>query len=294
MVKLNNKKVLTLKNPLFLKYRRSVMRLLVHFMLLAGVVIWLYPFIWMISASLKTNAEYFVSTTKLIPAIPQWQNYIRAWETGHFSQYFFNSLVIGAGTTLIVLTISCLTGYVLGRYEFPGRRILLFIVAAAVFFPVGYTVIPVYQLIRALGLTDTLAGVILAQAGGTPTLFILLFAVHFSSIPRDLEDAAVIDGAGFFRTFKDVFLPLSKPIIASGAILRFMWSWNDFLIPLIYTLRKPELRTVSVGVFAFVGEHTTDNTGMVAGAVIALLPLLILFIFFQRYFIEATAGSVKM
>lgn len=275
------------------KMKRQGKGLLLHLVLIAGLVIWLYPLVWMFSASLKTSSEYFTETLKLIPAVPQWENYTRAWNTGNFSEYFTNSLLISSGTTLITIAFSCLTGYILGRFEFPGRKMVLLLVAAAVFFPTGYTMIPVYKLIDWMGLTNTLLGVILAQAGGTPTLFILLFAVHFSNLPKELEDAGEMDGASFVQNFVHIFMPLSMPVIASGAILRFLWSWNDFLIPLIYTLRKPELRTVAVGLFSFVGEHTTDFTGMIAAASIALLPLIVIFIFFQRYFIEASAGAVK-
>ena len=272
---------------------RRVKALLLHFVLLVGLVIWLYPIVWMFSASLKTSSEYFTLTLRVIPAEPQWENYVRAWKTGNFSDYFINSVIISTGTTLITIAVSCLTGYVLGRFKFPGRQVVLLLVAAAVFFPTGYTMIPVYKLIDWMGLTNTLMGVILAQAGGTPTLFILLFTVHFSNLPKELEDAGEIDGASFVQNFFRIFLPLSMPVIASGAILRFLWSWNDFLVPLIYTLRRPELRTVAVGLFSFVGEHTTDFTGMIAAASIALLPLIVIFIFFQRYFIEASAGAVK-
>lgn len=278
-------------NKAVLKHRSG--RMILHLLLLIGVVIWVYPFVWMISASLKTSSEYFTQTLRLIPEAPQWGNYSRAWVVGNFGRYFFNSVIVSTGTTIITIVLSCLTGYALGRYSFPGRKVVLTLVAAAVFFPTGSTMIPVYRLVDWMGLISTLLGVIVAQAGGTPTLFILLFTVHFSKLPDELEDSAEMDGAGYVQTFFHIFLPLSMPVVASAAILRFLWSWNDFLIPLIYTLQNPELRTVAVGMFSFVGEHTTDFTGMIAAASIALLPLILIFVFFQRFFIDATAGAVK-
>lgn len=270
-----------------------IRRLSIHALLIIGAVIWLYPFVWMLATSLKSNSEYYSDPIGLVPRSFEWSNYARAWEVGNFSRYFLNSVIVSTSVTLIVLVVSCLTGYVLGRYSFPGRKVVLVVVVAAIFVPTGYTIIPVFHLIAAMNLTNTLAGVILAQAGGTPSLFILLFTAFFAEMPKSLQDAAEIDGAGFFRIFASIFLPLATPIIASVGILRFLWSWNDFFIPLIFTLQKPELRTVAVGMFSFVGENTTDVTGMVAAAAMALVPLILVFLFFQRHFIDAMAGAVK-
>ena len=161
------------------------------------------------------------------------------------------------------------------------------------FMPKGFTIIPVYALINAMGLNNSLAGVILAEVGNAHVLFILLFAAHFSGLPKDLEEAAEIDGCGFLRTFLQIMLPLSKPMIATTAIMQFMFSWNSFLIPLVFTLSKPELRTLGVGMYQFVGENSIDWTGMAAAACISLLPIIVVFVLFQRYFIEGVAGAVK-
>lgn len=166
-------------------------------------------------------------------------------------------------------------------------------IAAIMFIPKGYTIIPLYELIKMLGLTNTLSGVILAESSGFHVLFILLFASFFAKIPKELEEAAEIDGCGFLRTFFKVMLPLSKPIVATTAIMQFIWSWSSFLVPLVLTINEPELRTLAVGMQTFVGTHSTDYTGMAAGATISLLPVILVFIFMQRYFIEGIAGAVK-
>lgn len=269
------------------------LRILLHAVLLISTVIWLYPLLWVVGTSLKTNEEYYTKPLMLLPSVPQWANYVRAWVMADFSKFFMNSVIISSSVTVIVIALSCITGYVLGRFDFAGRKVVLAVIASAMFLPRGYTIIPLYQLIKFLGLTNTLGGVIVAQAGGTPTLFILLFTAHFSSLPGELQDASEIDGAGFLRMFSSIFLPLARPILGSCAILRFLWAWNNFFIPLVFTLGKPELRTVSVGLFAFVGEHTVDNAGMMAGACIALLPPIVLFLVFQSYFIDTAAGAVK-
>ncbi|GGE27275.1 sugar ABC transporter permease [Pullulanibacillus camelliae] len=268
-------------------------KIILHTILLILGAIWIYPFIWMVSSSLKSNIEFFGSGLNLIPKIFHWENYARAWETAQFSKYFFNSVVITVATVVIVTVVCALTGYALGRVSFPGRKLAMVLITATMFIPKGYTIIPLFEIVRHLGLMNHLSGVILAESAGAHVLYILLFTSYFSTIPGELEDAASIDGCGFFQTFRKVMLPLATPVIATTAIMQFIWSWNDFLVPLVFTLNRPELRTLAVGMYSFIGEYQTDYTGMAAGATIALVPIMLVFIFMQRYFIEGIAGAVK-
>jgi raffinose/stachyose/melibiose transport system permease protein len=193
----------------------------------------------------------------------------------------------------IVVVISALTGYALARVEFPGKRPLIVLYAATLFIPKGYTIIPVYQLIRELGLLNTIPGLILAETGAAPVLFALLFMAHFSSVPKELDEAAELDGATFGQTFLYVMLPLAMPMVATTVVLQFMWTWNSFFTPLVLTLNNPDLRTLTVGMYAFVGEYNTDWTGLTAAALISIVPILSLFLLLQRYFIAGLTGSVK-
>lgn len=270
-----------------------VSRGLLHIFLIVLGIIWIYPFIWMIFSSLKTNTEYINAGIKLLPEIPQWENYTRAWEIGNFSTYFMNSVIVTCSTVAIVIIMCALTGYALGRVSFPGRNVFVALITATMFIPKGYTILPIYQIIKHLGLLNTMEGVILAESSGAHVLFILLYMSYFYGLPKELEEAAEIDGCGFLRTFVSVMLPLSKPIIATTAIMQFIWTWNSFFVPLIFTLNKPELRTLAVGMYSFVGEHTIDWSGMAAGASISIVPIIIVFIVFQRFFIEGISGSVK-
>src|SRR5690606_27064187 len=192
------------------------------------------------------NAEIFGGLS-LLPAEPQWQNYTRAWEQARIGQYFLNTVVITVSSVLLVIVITSMIGYVLGRYAFPGKRAIITLFVATVFLPTGYTIIPVFEMVNRLRLADTLWGVILAQSGGAHVLYILLFAGYFSQLPRELEEAAIMDGAGFVRVFAQVMLPLATPIMATVVILQFINSWNDFLLPLVLTLSRPDLRTLAVG-----------------------------------------------
>lgn len=253
---------------------------------------WIYPFLWMVSAGFKSNNEIF-SGLGLIPSDPQPGNFTRAWTEANIGTYFLNSVIVTLGAITISLISVSMIGYVLGRYGFPGKKVLIGILAVTVFLPEGYTIIPIFELVNRLGLANSLAGVTLAQAGGANVVLVLLFAGYFSRLPKELEESATVDGAGFFRVFWQIMLPLSKPIIATAIILQFMNSWNSFLMPLVLTLSRPDLRTLAVGIYAFQGQFFTDWSGMAAAATIALAPIILIFLFLQRYFVEGIAGAVK-
>ncbi|MEY8752744.1 carbohydrate ABC transporter permease [Alkalicoccobacillus gibsonii] len=273
--------------------RSKSARIIIHTCLLVFGFIWIYPFIWMILSSFKTNTEFLTGGPNPIPAEFQWDNYIRAWTSANFSSYFVNTVIFTIATVFIVLVLSALTGYVLGRIQFPGRKAIIIIVVAIMFIPKGYTIIPLFKIVSALGLSDSLLGVIVAESSGAHVLFILLFASFFAKIPKELEEAAEIDGAGFLRTFTQIMLPLSAPIVATAGIMQFIWTWSSFLIPLIFTANRPELRTLAVGMENFVGTYTSDYVGMTAAATISLVPVMVMFLLMQRFFIEGVAGAVK-
>jgi ABC-type glycerol-3-phosphate transport system permease component len=265
---------------------------IISIILIPIAFIWAYPLLWVVSSSLKTNAEIF-SGSGLIPAVPQWQNYVRAWQNAHIGEYFFNTVIITVTSVAIALISSAMIGYAIGRYSFPGKKLIIGLFVVTVFIPQGYTIIPVFQVVNSLGLTNTLWGVTLAEAGSELVLSILLFAGFFSQLPRELEEAAIMDGANFFRVFWQIMLPLSKPIIATTIIMRFITTWSSFLVPLVLTLSRPSLRTLAVGMYAFQGEFFVDWSGMAAAASISLLPVIIVFMVLQRYFVEGISGAIK-
>jgi raffinose/stachyose/melibiose transport system permease protein len=274
------------------KRRFNARQALTHIILLPICLLWIYPFLWMVSAGLKTEREIY-SGLGIIPENLLWENYERAWVVARIGEYFINTVIVTAGSIAIVLVSVALMGYVLGRYQFPGKKIVISVFAVTIFLPEGYTIIPIVELLQRLNLTNSLVGVTLAQSGGAHVVMVLLFAGYFAQLPKDLEEAAVVDGAGFVRVFWEVMLPLAKPVIATTIILQFMSSWNAFLQPLVLTLSRPDLRTLAVGMYAFRGQYSTDWSGMAAAATISLAPVVITFLFLQRYFIEGIAGSVK-
>ncbi|MFD1716712.1 carbohydrate ABC transporter permease [Georgenia deserti] len=272
--------------------RRFARHVLLTIVLVPAAALWLYPVLWMVSASLKTNTTIF-SSMGLIPEAPEWENYTRAWWTANIGPYFWNTLLITAATIAIVVITTAMIGYVLGTFPFPGRRIVMVLMIATLFLPEGYTIIPIFDLIRSLGLSTSLAGIVLAESGGAHVMIILLFAGYFRQLPRELIEASRIDGAGFLRTFWTVMLPLAKPVLATAIIMTLMRVWNSFLIPLVLTLTRPDQRTLAVGVYAFQGENATDWTGMAAASTISMLPIIIAFLLLQRYFVEGIAGAIR-
>jgi ABC-type glycerol-3-phosphate transport system permease component len=266
---------------------------IVALVLAALAFLWVFPFIWMVSASLKTSGEIFLGGLGLVPEVVQWENYSRAWTDGRFGSYLRNTVIVTVVTTVIVVVRCALAGYVLGRYRFPGSRLIIGIFVATIFVPTGYTIIPIVKVSLELGLLNTMAGMILALSGAANVAAILIYAGYFRGMPAELEEAAIVDGAGFFRVFSTIMLPLSMPVTATVAILTFLGTWNAFFLPLVFSFSNPELRTVSVGMQAFVGENSTDWPGMAAAGVISILPVVILFIFMQKYFVEGIAGAVK-
>jgi raffinose/stachyose/melibiose transport system permease protein len=256
-------------------------------------VIWIYPFVWMVSASLKSSLEVFTAGLKLIPQDFAWENYSRAWNDAHFGRYMINTVILTVSTVVIVVVRCALAGYVLGRYRFKGQKVIIGILVATLFVPTGYTIIPIVKLSMELGLLNSLTGMVLALSGAANVSAILIYAGYFRQLPKELEEAATVDGAGFLRTFFQVMLPLSMPVTATVALLTFLATWNAFFLPLVFSFSDPDLRTLSVGMQAFVGENATDWSGMAAAGVISIVPIVALFLFLQRYFVEGIAGAVK-
>lgn len=264
-------------------------------LILASIALaWIYPFIWTLAASFKSNAEIFDSLS-LFTRVLQVENWIDSWTDAQIGRSFLNSVFITVFSTIISVVAAALMGYALGRYRFMGKKIVLGLFALVIFLPEGYTIIPVYDIVSRLHLTDSLWGVTLAESGGAHIVMVLLFAGYFAQLPRELEDAARVDGAGFLRIFARVYLPLAKPVTATAVILQFMNSWNAFLLPLVLTLSRPDLRPLAVGVYALRNSaFANSNWGVVAASsTMTILPIVVVFLFLQRYFVESIAGAVK-
>lgn len=254
--------------------------------------VWAYPFLWIIAAAFKTQLGVFTSGASLIPHPVELGNFKRAWVTAGFDEFFLNTIIYSASSTFVELAKSALCGYVLARYRFPGRDLLYRLIVLTLFVPIASIIIPQFVLVQNLGLLNTRLGVILAMSGAAGALYVLLFTSFFEGLPQDLFDAARVDGASFVQTFLLV-LPLARPIIAVLVIFQFIHSWNDFNIPLVFTLGQPSLQNLAVGMLHFQGTHSLDWTGFASGMVISFMPVLIVFLLFQGYFVRALSGAIK-
>lgn len=284
---------LTWRRPALLGAPRWLSSFLVHAVLVGLGVIYMYPFLWVLASSFKSAGEFFESGLSLRPAALRWDNYLYAWETGHFSAYFLNTVVVTVSVTTLVVLISSMAGYVLARTNVPGKKLFLGAMVTLMFLPGGYTIIPTFELVQRLGLLNTLWSIILVQTAGALIFNALLFVGYFLTISKELEEAARVDGASFPRIYLQIMLPLARPMVATVGLFQFMANWNSFWIPLVFTLGNASLRTLAVGMYAFVGENSTGWTYVCAGAVMSILPIMLVFFALQRHFIDAVAGAIK-
>lgn len=260
--------------------------------LFLGVMIWTAPFLIMLLIAFSSkNTNSFVELLSENPLT--FHNFITAWQEAEFSRYFINTVIITVVSVLIVLMVTALSGYIMGYFDFKRKKLISAVMLISMGIPTIFFTIPVYQILRMLNCDTSLMGMILAEVGGGHVIFILLFSRFFSSIPGALRESALLDGANEFDVFFKIMFPLATPMIGTVVITQSIWTWNSFLYPLILSVNKPEIRTLSVGLYSFQGENVVEWGNIAAGACITILPMLVLFVMFQKSFIQGIAGAVK-
>jgi raffinose/stachyose/melibiose transport system permease protein len=240
----------------------------------------------------KTDLQLLTSPYGL-PLPPTLDNLREAWTVGRFSVYFKNSLVISFADVIGMVIISSLAGYAFARLHFPGQKLLLYLLLIGLTIPVASIIIPLYLTMRDFHLLNTYGSVIVADIALAAPIFVFIMRAFFKDLPIELDDAARVDGANEFQIFWQIMLPLAKPGLMTVALLEFLWSWNDLLLPLVF-LVTDDLRTLPVGMLFFQGRFTIDYGLMSAGVLIISLPVTILFLIFQRDFVKGLAsGALK-
>jgi multiple sugar transport system permease protein len=262
--------------------------LILHIALIAGSVAMLLPFAWMLSTSLKTPAETFTYPPIWIPHTIAWDNYARTTSAMPFGRFYLNSLIVTASVTALQIVISSLAAFAFARLRFRGRELLFLLYLATLMIPFQVTMIPNFILVRALGWYDSYQALILPPAFSAFSTFLL--RQYFRGIPLDMDEAARIDGASSLRIWWSIVLPLSGPVLAALAIFVSLNTWNDFLWPLIVT-NSEKVRTLPVGLSTFQGQFKVEWNLLMAGSVIAMLPVLIVYIVGQRWFIRGITLS---
>ena len=269
-----------------------------HAILIFVSLLSIFPFIWLISTSLKGNAEnIFAYPPNIIPHDFTWANYSGVWDKVDFIGYFLNSMIVACGTVLLNLILSSLAGYPLARMEFRGKKITFFAILATIMIPFQAIMLPVYLITIKLHLVDSVnnfAGFIgLIMPFAVSAFGIFLMRQAFLGIPKEMEEAAIIDGCNVFQVFLKVLLPMVKPSLAVLAIFTFIGSWGEFLWPSI-VLTKEAMYTLPVGVNNLQGMFSSNWRFIAAGSILSTIPIIIFFLAMQRYFISGeNEGAVK-
>jgi multiple sugar transport system permease protein len=268
-----------------------IAKAVVNALLVALGLLSLAPLLWMLSVSLMQPGEASHFPPPIWPAVATLDNYRELFLRGGMGRYLFNSLVIATCTTVLSLLLNTLAGYAFAKLRFAGREQLFRALLAAVVIPAQVAMMPLFLLLKQVHLINTYAGAIVPGMAGVFGIF--LVRQYARSIPDELIEAARIDGAGEFRIFFQIVLPALRPILVTLAIFSFLGAWNDFMWPLI-VLSDDQLHTLPVALASLSREHVQDNELMMAGSVVTVLPVLLLFLSLQRYYLQGLmAGSVK-
>ncbi|SEG43594.1 carbohydrate ABC transporter permease [Paenibacillus sp. UNC499MF] len=260
--------------------------LLVHLLLVAGGVVMVAPFLWMILTSFKTLPESLKVPPEILPGSWQFENFTKVWGKNNFGRYYLNSILVTAARTAGQLLLCSLAAFAFARLRFPGKNLLFIGMLSVLMVPSQVVLIPNFILMQQFRWLDTFYALIVPgifSAFGT-----FLLRQFFMGLPKDLDEAAKIDGCSLFGIYWRIYLPLSKPALVALAIFTILAAWNDFFFPLIMT-SSDSMRVLPVGIANFQGQYTTDYPLLMAGALLATLPMILMFIFLQRYFIEGIA-----
>lgn len=271
-------------------------KLIVWVILLIWSVAVLYPLIWTLLDALKNNEQFFLNTPWALPKFPLlWSNFSYVWSKYNFSTYFLNSIVVTVGSTLLGMILAAMTAYILARYEFKGSKILLTIYISSMMIPFALALIPLFFLLNDLHLINTWLGLILVYAALNLPFGIFLLVGFYKSLPKEIEEAAVIDGTSHYGTFFKVMLPLSQPGLITVVITNMLNNWNEYFLGVVLT-NEPTKYTLPIGLAVMQAEmqYRVEWGPLFAGLLITTIPTLIVYIIFQRQIAGGiTAGAVK-
>ncbi len=270
---------------------RSTKAFLVNTALALIAIITISPILWMLSASFMTSGEASTTPLRLLPAHPTFSNYLGLISRMRMPLYFLNSLIIASIVTLVSLVFNSMAGFAFAKYRFPGRERMFELLLSGMIIPAQVTMLPLFLMLKTMGLVNTYAGAVIP---GLASIFgIFLMRQFITAIPDSLIEAARIDGASEFKVYRSVIIPLCRPVLVTLALFTFMGTWNDFMWPLII-MTDDSRYTLPVALANLRGEHLLDTELMMAGSVVTILPVVILFLAFQRHYVRGImVGGVK-
>jgi N-acetylglucosamine transport system permease protein len=253
-----------------------------HVLLTVWGLIVVLPFIWTVISSLKTTKQ-ILSSPFTLPDRPHWENYVNAWKTAGIGQFFFNTVIVVGCALVLVMLLGAMLAYVLARFAFPGRMIIYNVMLASLSFPIFLAIIPLFFILKNMSLLNTFPGLVLTYVAFALPFTVFFLYSFFKQLPEDIYEAAVIDGAGEWRAFFQVMLPMAVPGMASVAILNFLGLWNQFLLPLVLNTKAQNF-VLSQGMnnFASRAGYAVDFGSLFAAATITMAPVLIVYVIFQR------------
>ena len=255
---------------------------------IAAALIIVFPLLWMFTTSIKPESEIISAHPGLFSATVTGSNYVQAWHAIDFPRLFMNTVIFAGGVTILSLTFDSLTAYALARLDFPGKNVIFVLVLITLMLPFQVNLIPLFLLLTKLHWINTYQGLILPRATNAFGIFFL--RQFFLSIPKELEDAARVDGASEFKIYRTVILRMSVPALLTLGLFHFMYNWNDLLWPLIVSTNA-SMYTLSSGLALFLGQHVIQYGLIMAGSVLAIVPMVIAFLVIQRRFVESIATS---
>ncbi|THF83504.1 carbohydrate ABC transporter permease [Cohnella fermenti] len=267
---------------------RSRSNWIIHLVLIAASVVMIVPFIWMILTSFKTVTEATQIPVKIFPANPDWSSYAKAFEKSDFGHYYLNTIFAAFMKTLFPVIFSSMAAYAFARIKFPGRTLLFFIIISVMMVPNPVFYTPQYLLMSNWGLVNTVTALWICSLVSPFATFLL--RQFFIGISQELEEAAILDGCNPFQTFRYIMLPLVKSALVAIVIIQLLWSWNELQWPLIIN-SSPDKLTLSSGLSTLVSMFSTNYPILMAGAIMAVIPMIVLFFLFQKRFIEGVAFS---
>jgi len=277
-----------------MRLKKALSKLPVWLLLAVVTIITLFPVVVAMLGSLKTNLE-LTTGASIFPKEWKFGNYIQAWNQADFSRFTFNSVFVAVFVTIGTLLVAAMAAYAVDRVQFRGKKLYIFLQSFTLFISIGAVVLrPQFDMMVGLGLQKSLWGVIIILISAHATAFFMVIG-FFKGIPRELDEAALIDGCNFYSIFWRIILPLLRPALAVVALFTFRGAWNEYILPLVFSLTRPDLQTLPVGLASlrYGAGAAVENHLMLAGACISILPLLIVYIFANRSFMQVTVGSVK-
>ena len=277
--------------------RSRVLRGVVWILMVFLAFLTIFPVLYIVFGSFKQNAELLVGGTNMLPVKWVLTSYIDAWKQANFAIYTVNSIFLATGVMIISLLNSTMAGYVFSRRQFKGKELLYSLFIMFMFINVGSVSIrPLFELAVKIKMNKSLWSVVFISAGTGQATYIFLCRGFVNSLPRELDEAAKIDGCSFFQVYYLIILPLLKPVMATIALLSFRQGWNEYILPLVFTMTNDKLRPLTVGVNMLknAGDGAAAWNIMFAGATIAIVPMLVIYCIFSRYFMSGmTTGAVK-